>query len=338
MLFKLIIRPPANSRHLKVVMPTIRLANMIINMPFASLRAFEAVFRLSNFSAAGAELGVSQSAISQHVKVLEEWLGQDLLLRGARRSEPTLEGERLGRAISEGLGRVSDVCIDLRDRKRADRTIIISCLPGFAFTWLFPRLQHFDLAHPDLSISITTDTGQFPFSGADADVGIRYGLGDHPGFHVERLMPEHLFPVCSPSLRDGVPGLRTLSDLAHHTVLQDENLNFGDSSPTWEFWAREAGVTLPEPMRTRRLGQSNLVIQAAIEGLGVALGREPLVVDALSQGKLVRPFPEIVSSPLSYWLVCRSGMLESAKVQVFLAWIKAEAANQPPIPGSAKDK
>ena len=310
---------------------------MIINMPFASLRAFEAVFRLSNFSAAATELGVSQSAISQHVKVLEEWLGQDLLLRGARRSEPTLEGERLGRAISEGLGRVSDVCIDLRDRKRADRTIIISCLPGFAFTWLFPRLQHFDLAHPDLSISITTDTGQLPFSGADADVGIRYGLGDHPGLHVERLMPEHLFPVCSPGLRDGVPGLRALSDLAHHTVLRDENLNFGDSSPTWEYWAKEAGITLPEPMRTRRLGQSNLVIQAAIEGLGVALGREPLVVDALNERKLVRPFPEIVSSPLSYWLVCRSGMLESAKVQVFLAWIKTEAANQPPIPGSGRE-
>ena len=309
---------------------------MIINMPFASLRAFEAVCRLSNFSAAAAELGVSQSAISQHVKVLEEWLGQDLLLRGARKSEPTLEGERLGRAISEGLGRLSDVCIDLRDRKRADRTIIISCLPGFAFTWLFPRLLRFDLAHPDLSISITTDTGPLPFSGTDADVGIRYGLGDNPGFHVERLMPERLFPVCAPALRDGAPGMATLSDLAHHTVLQDENLNFGASSPTWEYWAREAGVRLPEPIRTRRLGQSNLVIQAAIEGLGVALGREPLVVDALVAGKLVRPFPEIVSSPLSYWLVCRAGMLESAKVQVFMSWIKSEAASQPQIPGIAK--
>ena len=170
-----------------------------------------------------------------------------------------------------------------------------------------------------------------PMSGFDT------GLASIPAFMSIGLCQNTCFPSCSPSLRDGAPGLRNLSDLAHHTVLQDENLNFGDSSPTWEFWAREAGVTLPEPVRTRRLGQSNLVIQAAIEGLGVALGREPLVVDALNEGKLVRPFSEIVSSPLSYWLVCRSGMLESAKVQEFLTWIKAEAANQPSIPGSARE-
>ena len=303
---------------------------MIINMPFAALRAFEAVVRLSNFSAAAAELGVSQSAISQHVKVLEEWLGQELLLRGARKSEPTREGERLGRAISEGLGRVSDVCVDLRNKKRADRTIVISCLPGFAFTWLFPRLVRFDLANPHLSISIATDTGQVPFSGADADVGIQYGFGDYPGFHVERLMAERLFPVCAPHLRDGRPGLKSLSDLAHHTLLRDENLTFGSSNPTWEYWAREAGLTLPERIRTRRLGQSNMVIQAAVEGLGVALGREPLVVDALNEKKLVRPFSEIVPSPLSYWLVCRAGVLESPKVQEFLKWIKAEAAQPSP--------
>ncbi len=308
---------------------------MIINMPFASLRAFEAVFRLSSFSAAAADLGVSQSAVSQHVKLLEEWLGQDLLRRGARRSEPTPEGERLGRAISEGLGRVSDACVDLRDRKRSDRRLVISCLPGFAFIWLFPRLLRFDLAHPDLAISITTDTGHVPFSGVHADVGIRYGLGDNPGYRVERLMHERLFPVCAPALRDGAPGLNAVKDLVHHTMLQDETLDFGASSPTWEYWAQEAGVRLPEPLRARRLGQSNLVIQAAIAGLGVALGREPLVVDALDDGRLVRPFTGIVSSRLSYWLVCRSEMMESAKVQVFLAWIKSEAASQPSVPGAA---
>lgn len=302
---------------------------MIINMPFTALRAFEAVVRLSNFSAAAAELGVSQSAISQHVKALEEWLGQELLLRGARKSEPTREGERLARAISDGMGRLSDVCVNLRDRRRAERTIVISCLPGFAFMWLFSRLPNFDLSHPHLSISIATDTGQMPFSGADADVGIRYGLGNHPGLHVERLMSERIFPVCAPALRDGEPGLRTPEDLAQHTLLRDENLDFGDASPTWDYWAREAGVSLPKPRRTRRLGQSNMVIQAAIEGLGVALGREPLVIDALSAGRLVRPLPEVVPSPLSYWLVCRPGLLESPKVQEFLNWIKSEVESQP---------
>lgn len=305
---------------------------MILNLPFAALRAFEAAVRLRNFSSAADELGVSQSAISQNVKSLEEWLGQQLLVRGARQSVPTRAGEQLAQAISEGLGRISDVCTQLRDKSRTDNTIVISCLPGFAFTWLFPRMLRFDLAHPDLSISIATDTGQHPFSGAEADIGIRYGLGDHPGLHVEKLMDEQLFPVCAPSLTAGKSGLHTVNDLARHTLLQDENLDFGASNPTWDYWARECEVALPSKLRTRRLGQTNMVVQAAIEGLGVALGREPLVIDALADGRLVRPFAQATKSLLSYWLVRRSETSDSTRVAEFLSWIHAEAAAQPGIP------
>ncbi len=302
---------------------------MIINLPFATLRAFEAVVRHAGFSAAATELGVSQSAISQHVKSLEEWLGQDLLVRGARQSRPTREGEQLAVAISEGLGRISDVCTQLRDKQRTDRTIVISCLPGFAFNWLFSRLLHFDIAHPDLSISIATDTGTHPFTGADADIGIRYGRGDFPGLAVDKLMGEHLFPVCAPAL---LPKLETVQDLARHTLLVDENLPYGEASPTWDFWARDHNLHLPAPLRTRRFGQANMVTQAAIEGLGVALGREPLVIDALADGRLVRPFPQITKSHYSYWLVRRHEMRDSQKVEIFLDWIRDEARNQPDIP------
>ncbi len=304
---------------------------MILNLPYSALRAFEAVVRHSGFSPAAEELGVSQSAVSQHVRSLEEWLGRDLLVRGARQSRPTREGEQLAQAISDGLGRISDVCAQLRDRTRADRTIVISCLPGFAFNWLFPRLLHFDLAHPDLSISIATDTGYYPFSGADSDIGIRYGLGEYPGFEVDLLMRERLFPVCAPAL---LPELKRIEDLSQHTLLVDENLHHGTSSPTWEFWARQTNLTLPSEVRTRRLGQSNMVIQAAIEGLGVALGREPLVIDALCDGRLVRPFQQLTQSPLSYWLVRRPDSKDSQKVSEFLNWIKAEVASQPDLPPS----
>ncbi|MGI9367463.1 MAG: LysR substrate-binding domain-containing protein, partial [Ruegeria sp.] len=318
--------------YLKVIMPDIRVTNMIVNLPYSALRAFEAVVRHSGFSPAAAELGVSQSAVSQHVRALEEWLGLELLVRGARSSRPTREGELLALAISEGLGRISDVCTQLRDKTRTDRTIVISCLPGFAFNWLFPRLLNFDLAHPDLSISIATDTGQYPFSGADADIGIRYGLGDYPGYQVDLLMTEQLFPVCAPSL---IPSLRGVEDLAQHTMLVDENLHHGPASPTWDFWARQCGLTLPWPLRTRRFGQSNLVVQAAIEGLGVALGREPLVIDTLCDGRLVRPVPELTQSPLSYWLVRPHETKDSPKVGEFLNWIRAEVEAQPDIPPAA---
>lgn len=303
---------------------------MIIGLPFSALRAFEAVVRLSGFSAAAQELGVSQSAISQHVKTLEEWLGHELLIRGARKSQPTREGLQLARAIADGLGRISDVCAQLRDRTRSENTIVISCLPGFAFTWLFPRLLNFDTAHPHLAVSIATDTGQHPFSAAD--IGIRYGLGDYPGFHVEHLMHESLAPVCAPALLTGSPGLRRLEDLRHHTLLHDENESFGNAAPTWEFWARNCGLTLPKPAKSRRFGQSNLVVQAAIQGLGVALGRKPLVIDALLDGRLVRPFPQIEQSPLSYWLVLRHDRMTNAKVQSFLSWIRSEVASEPALP------
>ncbi len=305
---------------------------MIINLPYASLRAFEAVVRLSGFSAAAQELGVSQSAVSQHVRALEEWLGQELLVRSARRSTPTPEGAQLAKAIAEGLGRISDVCTRLRDRTRSDHTVVISCLPGFAFTWLFPRLLNFDMMHPHLAISIATDTSQHPFTAADADIGIRYGLGDYPGFHVEHLMGESLAPVCAPTLIEGREGLRELADLSRHTLLHDETESFGKAAPTWDYWARNCGLVLPQPLKSRRFGQSNLVVQAAVQGLGVALGRKPLVIDALGDGRLVRPFREVAQSPLSYWLVLRHDRIGSPKLQSVIDWLRSEVEAMPALP------
>ncbi|MEE9427376.1 MAG: LysR substrate-binding domain-containing protein [Paracoccaceae bacterium] len=305
---------------------------MILNLPYTSLRTFEVVARYETFSAAANELGVSQSAVSQHVKQLEEWLGHQLIQRGARRSVPTKQGEILARSIAKGLGQISDTCEEIRDKNRADNSIIISCLPGFAFLWLFPRLLRFDLAHPDLSISITTDIGISDFSATDADIGIRYGVGNNPGCHVKFLMGEALLPVCAPAYLETGPSLTCIADLAHHTLLRDELMNSAGTPPSWEYWALENGTELPTIMRQRRFGQSNMVIQAAIDGIGVALGREPLVIDALHNGKLVQPFAETARSQYKYWLVCSTKMRNSANVQLFFDWIESEALAQRPIP------
>jgi LysR family glycine cleavage system transcriptional activator len=306
---------------------------MIINLPFSALRAFEAVARHGGFSSAASELGVSQSAISQQVKSLEEWLGQELIIRGARQSVLTREGKQLAQAIIEGLGHISDVCVQLRDRKRANKTIVISCLPGFAFNWLFPRLLRFDLAYPEISISIVTDIGNRPFSGVEADIGIRYGLGNHPGLHREELLEESLFPVCAPNLLSRANKLESVSDLQNQTLLVDETLVFGTSAPTWDYWARACNVSLPSSILTRKFGQANLVVQAAIEGMGVALGREPLVIDALNDGRLVRPLEQATQSPLSYWLVCRNELANKPNIKKFFNWIHTEANSQQTLPG-----
>lgn len=317
-----------------MIMTGIRLAYMIINLPFSALRAFETVVRHSGFSAAASELGISQSAVSQHVKTLEDWLNCKLLVRGARRSQPTPEGEELARAITVGLGQISDVCSTLRDRSRSDRTIVIGCLPGFAFTWLFPRLTRFDLTHPHLSISVSTETTQGGVLRNGVDVAICYGDGTHPGLETQELLQEQLFPVCAPGLMNGDAALRDIPDLGRFTLLQDESHLPGQTSSNWAHWARACNVSLPAETRTRRLGPSNMVIQAAIEGLGVAIGREPLVIDALCDGRLVRPFPQISPSPNAYWLVYRPEARQPDKITEFLSWILSEAHAQPALPAA----
>ena len=301
---------------------------MLTSLPFSALRAFETVVRMRGFGRAAEELGVSQSAVSQHVRALEEWTGHKLLIRGSKHSTATEDGQRLADAIALGMGQISDVCSELRQKARQDQTITVSCLPGFAFAWLFPRLISFDLKRPELPVSISTAVAPVNFTTGNEDVAIRYGLGDYPGLHVEKLMSEHLVPVCAPGLPTEAKPLRRIADLRHHTLLVDELKDIGGTPPSWSFWARETGNALPSSLRTRRFGQSNLVVQAAIQGLGVALGREPLVIDALTEGKLVRPLKGEALSHYAYWFVCPHGTLKSPRIQAFRDWLFEEAAAQ----------
>jgi len=295
-------------------------------LPYTALRTFEAVARLRGFGRAAEELGVTQSAVSQQVKSLEDWLGQRLLVRGGGRVAATPEGERLAIAVKQGFGQIAAICRDLRETQAATLSLNLSCLPGFAYVWLIPRLIGFDQMHPDIPVSITTTAAMANFTDDETDLAIRYGLGGYPGLHVERLLSETLFPVCAPSLLERGPPLRTPADLARHTLLVDDVTDLGGNPPTWEFWARETGTALPQPARLRRFGQSNMVVQAAERGLGVALGRSPLVCDALARGTLVRPFAGEVPSHFSYWIVCTHEALLLPRVRAFRDWLQAEAA------------
>lgn len=306
------------------------LANMKANLPFGALRTFESVARLHGFGRAAEELGVTQSAVSQQVKSLEDWLGCRLLTRGSGRATPTEEGSELAQAVAAGFGAITSLCHDLRSTRSAHPAIGLSCLPGFAVNWLFPRLINFDQRHPDIPVSIMTTDAQADFAQGHTDLAIGYGLGNYAGLHVEKLIPERLFPVCAPGLLERVP-LERVQDLARHTLLYDDLADSGGSPPTWDYWARELGLTLPRPARIRRFGQSNMVVQAAISGFGVALGREPLVIDALNDGRLIRPFPQVVTSQFAYWLVCPIEALASPRVTALRTWLHEEVARQPPL-------
>lgn len=299
---------------------------MIANLPFTALRTFEAVARLRGFGRAAEELGVTQSAVSQQIRALEDWIGMRLLNRLSGRVTVTEEGARLAQAVTQGFGSVADLCRELRDCRSETMSIAVSCLPGFAYVWLIPRLIGFDQFHPEYPVSIATTAQLADFTHDEADLAIRYGPGKYPGLHVERLLEERLFPVCAPALLAEGPPLTEVSDLARHTLLMDEVTDIDGLAPTWQFWAQETGLTLPKPARVRRFGQSNMVVQAAIQGLGVALGRSPLVMDAMAQGSLVRPFASTVESRFSYWLVCPQSALESDRIRAFRDWLMQEAA------------
>jgi LysR family glycine cleavage system transcriptional activator len=290
----------------------------------AALRAFEAAARLRSFTRAADELGLTQGAISHQIRALERLVGHALFDRERRQSTLTPRAEGLAVAIRDGLGRIAEA-IEAVQRARAAPTIVVSVLPGFAVKWLFPRLIRFDQLHPDVQVDIAAGAQQGEAWG-DTDVAIRYGLGVHAGLQVDRLLRERLFPVCSPLLLQGRRPLRTPADLAHHTLLHDQVLAVGGTPPSWQVWLDAAGVGGVDATRGRRYGQSNMVIQAAIDGFGVALGRTALVHDDLKAGRLVCPFGPRIPADYGYYFVCRPSALLATPVAAFRKWLLAEAA------------
>ena len=299
---------------------------MLKTLPFTALRTLEAVVRLRGFQRAADELNVTQSAVSQHIKQLEEWLGHRLLIRQSPQIAATENGERLANAIRQGFGSIESICDELRDCKKLPRRgLLVAAPPGFAFVWLLPRLLGFDELNPDIPISLSTDPkSQDPVS-SEADVLISYSVGGYPGLHAEKLMSENMTPVCSPKLAQS---LSSAADLANHIILKD-SLDTPERYSNWEFWAREANIDLPYFPRTRKYGQANFVIQAAINGSGIAMGRGPLIEAAIKNGTLVQPFQDIVKSQFSYWLVCRHEALKSKSVQAFRKWLHDQGAATP---------
>jgi LysR family glycine cleavage system transcriptional activator len=290
----------------------------------ATLRAFEAAARLRSFTRAADELGLTQGAVSHQIRALERLVGHALFDRERRQSTLSPRADGLASAIREALARIADA-IEALQRVRAGPAIMVHVLPGFAVKWLFPRLIRFDQQHPDVQVDIVAAVQQAE-SWADADIAIRYGRGVHAGLAVDRLLRERMFPVCSPALLAGRRPLHAPADLAHHTLLHDQVDAMGGTPPSWQAWLDAAGVAGIDATRGRRYGQANMVIQAAIDGLGVALGRTALVHDDLAAGRLVAPFGPRVPCDYGYTLVCRPAALHHPPVAAFRKWLLAEAA------------
>lgn len=304
----------------------IRFTNMLNLPPVRSLIAFEAVVRTGRFARAAEELGITQSAVSQHIKTVEQWIGQRLLMRSTRGTRATSAGKELAEAIAQGTDIINSACSRLREPPVEDNRLVIASLPGFALKWLFPRLLAFDTVQPGINVSINTDLQPVNLLEESVDCAIHYGLADNPGLHVEKLFGERLFPVMSPSLQSSSRSVRHPRDLFRQTILVDDIRPVSGKHPGWHTWLHAAGESVELFTKTRRFGQSNMVIQAAVEGMGIALGRDPLVQDDLASGALIAPFSLTVESDFGYYFVCERENLKLERVALFRDWLLSETS------------
>lgn len=288
--------------------------------PLSALRAFETAARHMSFKAAAEDLHVTPGAISQQIKLLEDRIGAPLFVRQTRRIELTEAGRSLLVPTQQAFRLIADAVARVRGADNS-RILTVSLLPSFAALWFVPRLGRFRARHPEIDVRISATPRLADISRDEVDVVIRYGLGDYPGLHVDPLLADDLFPVCSPKLLAGPMPLTQPADLVHHTLLHDE------LRQDWQLWMRAAGVEGLDVSHGPSFSLWELAFQAAIAGQGVALGRSTLVHDYLASGKLVKPFRVSSHSRFGYYLVCLPERAHEPKIAALRAWLKDEVGD-----------
>ncbi|WP_394777263.1 LysR substrate-binding domain-containing protein [Undibacterium sp.] len=292
-----------------------------------ALRAFEAVARHLSYVGAAEELNVTPAAIGQLVRGLEENLGVTLFHRsqsGPARLELTDEAIGALPDLQTGFDCLSSAVARLK--ASASRTAIAVTVPAaFADKWLLSRVEAFQTLYPLYELRIDTNSRIVDFTADRVDVGIRYGAGHWPGLVATRLLRDDFFPVCSPSLASGNPSLQSAADLRHHPLIHDMSMRNESRFPTWRSWLAKAGIKGVDSSRGLQINDSAAVIQAAIAGNGVALGRTSLVEKDLAAGRLVRPFGDAQPHEFAYYIVHRKGGA-SPGVAEFRDWLLGQVS------------
>lgn len=264
--------------------------------PLNAVRAFEAAARRSSFKDAAAELGVTHGAVSRQIRLLEEWLGPPALFRRLSHGVAlTAEGRALLADIQPALERIARAASAHGGRPSGTVVLRVNALATFSLRWLVPKLGRLREAHPDIAIDLTTGSEPVDGLAGEYDLIIRGGPDAFDGFEARLLLPERRLPACSPSLLQRQP-LDEVGDLARHTLLQVASM-----PRLWRDWLAKSGHGTLEPAATLMLDHFYLSIQAAVDGLGVAMAPSTLIEDDLRAGRLVTPFPQISLPSRSYF-------------------------------------
>lgn len=306
--------------------------------PFGALRAFESAARHLSFKKAADELHVTPSAISQQVRLLEEQLNVALFRRLTRALELTAEGEAMLPKVRDGLESLSAAMSLVRKPLVADGPLMVSAPPSFARRWLLPRLHRLAAQHPEIDLRLTSslemiDGRADPFhplfiENGDEPVTIRYGAGEYPGSRVDRILRASYVPICSPKLLQGRNGLRKPEDLRHHTLIHDDTVPDASVRPSWQQWLKLEGVNDIEAQRGPHFTDGSLAIEAAADGMGVALALRPLVCSDVKAGRLAIPFDSPMPSNYAYYFVTPEVTGERPDLTKFREWVLTEASKE----------
>ncbi|NVD74876.1 LysR family transcriptional regulator [Duganella sp. BJB1802] len=283
-----------------------------------ALRCFEAAARLEHFGRAAEALHLTHGAISRAVRALEDDLGVPLFERRSRRVFLTDAGRLLARAVQSGFGVIEQAVGELRAGAGPRRQLVLSCEPTLLMRWLIPRWPAFQAAHPDADFLLVAGGGPFAFDGG-IDLAIRRGdFGWPEHFHAHALFAEQVGPVCRPdkAAQWFAPTLRPDAPRLHARSRPD----------AWRDWARAAGIRHRQGGAGQSFEHFYFSLQAAVAGLGVAIGPRHLVCDDLASGLLAAPLG-FVADGTSYYLLSAAPLAEASPQQAVLDWLRGAAAD-----------
>lgn len=288
--------------------------------PLNAMRAFESAGRCGSFVQAAEELCVTPAAVSQQIRILEEFLGVPLFFRVPGGTQLTPAGAAWLPQLTRSLDLIAESLAYVQPEDRVAR-LTITAGPAFATHWLVPRLQEFRARQPAVDVRIVADLGLADLERDGVDVAIRFGrVAAGQGLHVEALIEEGVRPMCSPAV---AARLADPLDLRSATLIDDCSLRLVDAAaPDWAGWARLAGARLGEKAHpSLSFNQADHALQAAMGGAGVMLGRRVLATPAIQSGRLLALWERDMPTGLWFYFVCRSSALQRPEIQSFRSWV-----------------
>ncbi len=287
--------------------------------PLTALRAFDAAARHLSFAKAADELNVTPAALSFQIKSLEEHLGQALFRRLNRAVELTEAGKTLAPGAADGFATLQSAWAATR-RLQDNSTLTITAGPALTAKWLAPRLYEFARAHPEIDLRFSATLRNLDLERDEVDVAIRFGYGQDDGLYSVPVRPEWLTPVMTPELAEQFP---TAESLQGAPLIHDDSIDFLDPPCDWATWFRAVGVNFT-PTHGAHFSNADHAIDAAVAGVGVALGRRPMIIKDMMEGRLVTPFKVAIETKARFRFLCLPGAEERPQIAAFRDWFLAE--------------